>query len=281
MNDLGINLVPDRVVIKVGTDTLTLADGTLNIKAFESIARQTAVLRTRGKEVSIVTSAGIKAGLQTLKSLGMNFPNVSKKLLAGIGAELLLSTWAAAFRPFGVATAQFWVTHGNWDKDGERERIESGLLEALALGVVPIINENDVVSDNEIVLMDKGWGENDNMAARVASLLRVSSVLFLSSVGGIYEANPRENTSARKYLEINAWNIPEELRGPNGTSLHGAGKDGINNIKTKVEAAALCHRLGMGASIASLDADPNMILLFVVNSENYGTRMGTQNILKE
>src|SRR3989344_1784865 len=113
----------------------------------------------------------IKAGIQTLKSLSIESASVSKKLLAGIGAELLLSTWAAAFRPYKIAIAQFWVTHGNWDKDGERERIESGLLEALGLGIVPIVNENDVVSDNEIVLMDKGWGENDNMAARIASLV--------------------------------------------------------------------------------------------------------------
>lgn len=278
---MSTSLVENRIVIKVGGDTLARADGTLNLEAFASIARQVAVLRTQGRQVAIVTSAGIKAGLQTLKSLGIEAPNVSKKLLAGIGAELLLSTWANAFRPYKIAIAQFWVTHGNWDKDGERERIESGLLEALSLGIVPIVNENDVVSDNEIVLMDKGWGENDNMAARVASLVHASYALFLSSVGGIYETNPRQNTGARKYLQINAWNIPDGLGSSNGTSVHGEGKDGINNIRTKVEAAALCHRLGMGVSIASLDADGNMILLSVANGESYGTRMGAENILKE
>ncbi|KKU68545.1 MAG: Glutamate 5-kinase [Parcubacteria group bacterium GW2011_GWA2_47_16] len=273
-------LVPNRIVIKVGGDTLAYADGTLNTKAFASIARQVAVLRTQGKQVAIVTSAGIKAGIQTLKSLGIESASVSKKLLAGIGAELLLSTWATAFRPYKIAIAQFWVTHGNWDKDGERERIESGLLEALGLGIVPIVNENDVVSDNEIVLMDKGWGENDNMAARIASLVHAFSVLFLSSVGGIYEANPRQHSSARRYDEINAHDIPQSLRSQNGTSPHGDGKDGINNIRTKIDAAAFCCRLGMRVNIASLSADSNMIILFGSAGENYGTRMGTENILK-
>lgn len=276
---MSTTLVENRIVIKAGGDTLVGADGSLNVEVFASIARQVAVLRSQGKEVVIVTSAAIKAGLQTLKSLGIDTVSVSKKLLAGVGAELLLSTWATAFRPYKIATAQFWVTHGNWDKNGERERIESGLLEALVLGIVPIVNENDVVSDDEIVLMDKGWGENDNMAARVADLIHASSVLFLSSVGGIYEANPKEDTRARRYEEIDAWNIPEALRSFNGTSFHGEGKGGINNIRTKVEAAAFCHRLGMRVNIASLDVDPNMILLFGATGESYGTGMGRTNIL--
>ena len=268
------------MVIKVGGDTLARADGTLNMEVFASIARQVAVLRLRGKQVAIVTSAGIKAGLQTLKLLDIKLPSVSKQLLAGIGAERLLSAWTEAFRPHRVAIAQFWLTHANWDNETERQSIESRILEALACGIVPIINENDVVAGDEIILMEKGWGENDNMAARGADLIHAACVLFLSSVGGIYEANPREHTKARRYEQLDARNIPESLQCANGISIHGAGKDGINNIKTKVDAAAFCHKLGMRVNIASHDADSNVILLFGASGQDYGTRMGTENILK-
>lgn len=278
---MSTQLVPNRIVIKAGGDTLARADGSLNIEVFASIACQVAVLRAQGKEVVIVTSAGIKAGSQTLKSLGISLPFVSKALLAGIGSDRLLSAWAEAFRFYKVPIAQFWLTHANWLHDGERQKIKDRLLEALTFGVVPIVNENDVVSDNEIVLMEKGWGENDNMAARVADMVCASSVLFLSSVGGIYEENPKENTRARRYEEIDAWNIPEALRSFNGASLHGEGKDGINNIRTKVEAAAFCHRLGMRVNVASFDADPNMVFFYFDANQDYGTRMGRENVLKE
>ena len=278
---MNTELFGNRVVIKVGGDTLTRADGTLDLSVFASIAMQVAVLNWRGKQVAIVTSAGIKAGVQTLNSLGIESAHFSKKLLAGIGAQLLLSTWANAFKKFRTAQAQFWVTHGNWDKEGEREIIKSGLSEALSANVVPIINENDVVSDAEIRLMEKGWGENDNMAARVAELIQASSVLFLSSVGAIFEANPHENIQARKYEMIDAWNIPEALRCPNGTSTHGEGKNGINNIRTKVEAAAFCHRHGMRVNISGLSVDESdTIIFFGSNKQDQGTAMGNQNVLK-
>ncbi|MCR4311622.1 MAG: hypothetical protein NUV54_03615, partial [Candidatus Taylorbacteria bacterium] len=193
-----------------------------------------------------------------------------------IGSENLISSWAKAFEPSGIAIAQLWLTHANWDHKGEVKSIKDTLLEALANGVVPIINENDVVSDAEIMLMLKGWGENDNMAARVASLVGASAVLFLSTVGWIYEANPKEHKTARKYEVIDAHTIPVTLLLPNGTSPHGDGKNGINSIKTKVDAAAFCFRFGARASIANLFAGPDVIVSFGLATKEYGTRMGTE-----
>ncbi len=263
------------MVLKLGTDTLAIDGNVLDERAFRSIAMQVVTLRKKGVWAIVVSSAGIAAGRQLLGKIGIGFDNLSKKILAGVGAQPLLACWQNAFARHGIPIVQFWLTPSNWKNHGERAGIKHLIFEALARGLVPVVNENDVVSDQEIRLMEKGWGENDLLAARVACLVKARFVAFLSSVGGVFEKKPEKGNGARKYRELNAWDIPHALRRSNGCSKHGKG--GIN---TKITAAAKCHRRGMKVCIAGLSVGKT-VLLHIAQGERVGTLFGARTVLCE
>ena len=262
-----------RVVLKFGTETLVGKSGEskrkLDQRIFNGVAGQVVLLyREQRADVVIVSSGAIKAGKESMARFGINADDtkLSKGEIASVGMTHLLNRWRHAFGFFKMLTAPFWVTHANWLSEPERRSVCSGILCCSHQGIVPIVNENDVVSANEIELMEKGISENDQLALMVASLIDADAVLFLTDVGGVYETDPRIKSSARMYEEIDAGTAQALY-----DSFSGASSNGSGGIKAKLSSALRCFNDGRRVAIAGLD--DNVIFDFA-KGKPVGTMIG-------
>jgi len=262
-----------KVVLKFGTEALVGKSGKskrkLDQRIFNGVAGQVALLyREQRADVVIVSSGAIKAGKESMERLGINFndTNLSKGETASVGMTHLLNRWRHAFMSFKILTAPFWITYANWLSEPERRSVCSGILCCSHQGIVPIVNENDVVSANEIELMEKGISENDQLALMVASLIDADAVLFLTDVGGVYETDPRIKSSARMYEEIDAGTAQALY-----DSFSGASSNGSGGIKAKLSSALRCFNDGRRVAIAGLD--DNVIVDFA-KGKPVGTMIG-------
>src|SRR3990170_1495112 len=242
----------NKLVLKFGTEALLGKSGKakrkLDQRIFNSVAEQVAFLRREQRaDVVIVSSGAIKAGKESLARFGINAnnTNLDKGEIAAVGMPHLLNRWKHAFGSFKMLTAPFWVTYANWLSEPERRSICSGILCCSHQGIIPIVNENDVVSANEIELMEKGISENDQLAMMVASLIDADAVLFLTDAGGVYETDPRIKSSARMYEEID----PETaLRIYHLLSY--SSSNGTGGIRAKIRSALQCFASGRRVAIA-------------------------------
>lgn len=247
----------NHLLVKCGTDVLVGASGRLEQNSFNYIARQCVELWT---SVTIVSSAGIKAGEESIHGGEPPFAAFfSRKEYAAVGARHLLQKWGDAFAiaPYPREIAQIWVTPVNLNDQGERDRISTAIRFCHRHGVVPIVNENDVVSESW-----RGMG-NDFLAATIAELTHPDAALFLTRVGGVYEEDPVQNPHARRYYEIDV-DAARILAAAGSTrSRHGNG-----GMHQKLLQAIRCVEMGMRVGIAGPEDDN--ILRFAAG-ESVGT----------
>ncbi len=249
-----------RIVVKLGTSVLMAKGSVLDPWTFGQIAGQVAVLKRSGIETVIVSSGAIQAGREAMTRYGLGH-GLEKKILAGIGSRHLINEWGRVFSRRHIEVAQILVTYANWECEKERESVRSAISEYLKLGIVPIINENDVVSQNEIGLMERGISENDRLARMVASLVEADGVLFLTETDGVLDGDPSDNGSKRI-----------ERIGCNDTfKSFGNSSVGSGGMTVKVEEAALCRKEGARmVSIARLEKDT---IVKFANGKPVGTRI--------
>lgn len=265
-----------QFIVKLGTEVLLSKkrwtdDRRLSQRVFNQVASQVVEIQNLDIGVTIVSSGAIQAGREKigkLANLVMRPEGITlgKPELAGIGARYLLDMWGKAFEKCNREIAQEWVTFGNWNNEGERQSIKSGILSYQSQRVIPIVNENDVVSDNEIRLMEKGLSENDRLTRMIAELLNADMVLFLTKSGGVYEKDPTINPGARRYAEIDVKTARELAEASNIASESGTG-----GIGAKLREAAICAEMGMRVAIAGMK--PNTIYKFAAG-EPVGTMIG-------
>lgn len=258
-----------RIVIKFGTESLFGDNGHLQQSVFRTYAKEIAVLRSGGIDVVIVSSGAIAAGRERLTSLGKDDSVFSKKELASIGTRHLFNKWGDAFSVHGLDIAPVLVTYANWENTAERQSVKKSIIGCCKGGMIPVINENDVVSDEEIRSMEKGIGENDRLARMIAVLVKSDAVLFLTNVAGVYEKNPSVDAAARMFKELDRRNAFERID-TNGTSSKGRG-----GIATKVAEAIRCIEEIPGVSVAIAKGEKGAITRFV-HGEPVGTRIGTK-----
>lgn len=232
----------NHLLVKCGTGVLVGESGQLDQNAFNYIARQCVELWT---SVTIVSSAGIKAGEESIHGEEPPFAAFfSHKEYAAVGARHLLRKWGDAFAPYRKEIAQIWVTSVNLNDQGERDRIGTAIRFCHRHGVVPIVNENDVVSES--------WRgmDNDFLAATIAELTHPDAVLFLTRVGGVYEEDPVQNPHARRYYEIDIDAARILATAGSTRSRHGNG-----GIHQKLLQAIRCVEMGMRVGIAGAEDD--------------------------
>ncbi|MBI2124097.1 MAG: hypothetical protein HYU04_02590 [Candidatus Wildermuthbacteria bacterium] len=234
------------LVVKFGTETL-MNEGRLASHLFARAAHQVLQLQKVGIQALIVSSGSIQAGRERLMELGRDPYVFSKKTLAGIGSRPLLNKWSEAFAPH-TDVGQLWVTYRNWQDTGERTSIETEAGILLTSGLVPVVNENDPVSDEELRKYEQGIGENDQLARMVAELVGAEAILFVTSTGGVYETDPTLNPNA-KLLSVVDHTLLEQL------SLFGKSSKGTGGMRTKVREALLCAEKGIRSAIAGLTED--------------------------
>ncbi|WP_117237723.1 glutamate 5-kinase [Thermus sediminis] len=220
-----------RLVVKVGSAVLAGEEG-LDREAMGEIARQVAWLREEGREVVLVSSGAVAAGM-ALMGLPRPKDMPKKQALAAIGQPLLMALWREAFAPSGLRVAQVLLTAEDLSLREGYLNAKATLRALLDLGVVPIINENDTVAFHEI-----RFGDNDQLSARVAALVEAGLLLLLSDVDALYEEDPKRNPGARAILEVE--DVERVL------ALAGGGNPlGSGGMRSKLLAARLAGRVGI------------------------------------
>ena len=248
-----------RIVVKVGTSTLTHPSGGMNLHRIEHLVRELIDEANQGKEVLLVSSGAIAAGMNTLglKERPAGVPE--RQALAAIGQGALLHIYEKFFHEYGRTMAQVLLTKENAARHHQYMNSRNALLALLGMNVIPVINENDAVAVDEIKI-----GDNDNLSAVVAALVDADALIILSDIDGVYTANPRTDSAACLISEIPE--ITPEIERLAG----GAGSaQGTGGMQTKIEAAKIAQNAGVTMVIARGDEDG--IIRGILRGEEIGT----------
>lgn len=248
-----------RIVVKVGTSSLVYENGKLNFRAFELLARQLADLKNSGRQVVLVSSGAVAAGMGKL-SLWQKPSEISKRqALAAIGQGFLMQVYEKFFAEYGVNVAQVLLTKGDIS---QRERYLNAGNTFRALfeyDILPIVNENDTTSLSELKV-----GDNDTLAALTSCLVEADLLVLLSDIDGLYTADPRQNPTARRI------SLVEEITAEIQNMALGSGGDlGTGGMKTKLIAAEIVNSCGIPMVLAN-GGTPE-ILFSVTEGKDVGT----------
>lgn len=248
-----------KIVVKVGTSTLTHKNGKLNLEQIERLVRQLSDLRNQGKDVVLVSSGAIGAGMGKLNLEQRPKTIPEKQAVAAVGQGILLHIYEKMFSEYGQATAQLLLTKADLE---HRQRFLNGrntLLTLLKFGVIPIVNENDTVAFEEIK-----FGDNDTLAALVGTLIDADLILLLTDIDGFYDGDPRKNKNAKRISVVET--INEEIEGLAGNV---GSKFGSGGMITKITAARIAVNAGIPLMIGH-GAEVNIIRR-LTSGEDVGT----------
>ena len=249
-----------RIVIKIGTSTLTHPTGNLNIRHMEQLCKVVSDLKNAGHQIILVSSGaiGMGVGKLCLQKAPKDIP--TKQAAAAVGQCALMYTYDKQFLEYGQIVAQILLT-GSDLKDAQRNRnFQNTVSRLLEMGALPIINENDTVATEEISI-----GDNDTLAALVAADANADLLILLSDIQGLYTADPHRDPTAKLIPEV--YELTEEiwsLAGGSGSSL------GTGGMVTKLRAAEICMAKGTQMVIA-LGKDPQL-LYDIAEGKAVGTR---------
>lgn len=249
----------DRVVVKLGTSSLTHANGQLNLYRIERIVRELADLHNQGKEVLLVSSGaiGVGANRMGLKKVPNTMPQ--KQALAAIGQGALLHLYEKLFAEYGKIAAQVLLTRGDLDDRIRYLNATNALTALLEMRVIPIINENDTVIVEEIK-----FGDNDTLSAMVTGLIDADLLIILSDVDGLYNNDPRVNEEALLLSQVTEITCPMmDKSKTRGSSFSSGG------MFTKLKAARMCIAAGIPMVIAN--SDINGVIRRIIAGEELGT----------
>jgi glutamate 5-kinase len=231
-----------RLVVKIGSSLLVDGvTGTLKAKWLHSLSDDIAGLRKQGKEVIVVSSGAIALGRNVLKLPKGALKLEDSQAAAAVGQIALAHAYGDAFRARGIVAAQVLLTLGDTEERRRYLNARNTVATLLALGAVPVVNENDTVATSEI-----RYGDNDRLAARVASMMSADCLVLLSDVDGFYTAPPGSNADARRLDEVR--DITPEIEAMAGDVGSELSKGGM---VTKIEAAKIAVGGGTHMAIAS------------------------------
>lgn len=253
-----------RIVVKFGTTLLTGGSTKLNEERMADLVGQVSGLHKQGVEVLIVSSGAVAAGRD---KLGLNTRKVKgvplKQVLASVGQSRLMHTYERLFAPHDVTLAQALLTRSDICQRLGYLNARNTLLALMEMGVICIVNENDVVEVEE--LHETRFGDNDNLSAMVATLVDADLLLILSDISGLYTDDPNLNPDAQLIPIVE--NITPEIESMVGGT---AGSQGTGGMITKIEAAKTATACGTTVVIAS-GREPEIISR-VARGESIGTR---------
>ena len=249
-----------RIVIKVGTSTLTHPTGRMDIRHVETLCKVLSDVKNAGHEIVLVSSGAIGMGVGKLNLRERPADMATKQAAAAVGQCELMYVYDQLFGTYNHTIAQILLT-GEDLRDEHRHRNFSNTVERLLdLNVLPVINENDTVSTVEI-----GVGDNDTLGALVAVSVKADMLIILSDIDGLYTADPRREKSAELIAEV--WEITPAMResaGGGGTALSTGG------MATKLTAAGICMEAGTDMYI--LNGAQPLLIYEVLEGKRVGTR---------
>lgn len=261
-----------RIVFKFGTNVLRGDDGYVSLPRIFSFIEDIAHLVKSGKEVIVITSGAVGLGKKKLGLEGTK-GTALKQACAAIGQSKLMSIYESGFDTYNLVAAQILLTEDDFSIRTRYLSLRTTLNKLIELGAVPIINQNDTVSNVEIAPryenMQVCFSDNDKLSALVASELDADLLVILSDVNGLYDANPKENPDAKIINEVPE--VTDEIFAL-GTDASEGGRGGM---RTKLEAARMVTRFGGKVLIAN--GKIPYIIKKIFEGEDYGTMFLPQN----
>ena len=223
-----------RIVIKIGTSTLTHANGCVNLRRIEALCKIISDMANAGNEVILVSSGAIGMGTAKLKLKERPRDIEGKQAAAAVGQCELMYIYDREFTSYNHTVAQILLTAPDLKCEDRHAKFTATMNRLLTLGVIPIINENDTVATEEIE-----FGDNDTLAALVASSVGADLLVLLSDIDGLYTADPHKDPEASLIPEV--YEITDEIRALGG----GAGSAlGTGGMVTKIRAAEIATAAG-------------------------------------
>jgi len=249
-----------RIVVKVGTSTLTHGTGKLNIRRVEHLCKVLSDLKNEGHEIVLVSSGAIAMGVGKMNLTAKPSDIPTKQALAAIGQCELMYIYDKLFSEYHHTVAQVLLTGSDVEDTQRQLNFQNTMSRLLELGALPIINENDTVATAEIAV-----GDNDTLGAIVAVNIRADLLVLMSDIDGLYTADPRKDPTATLIPEVAELTADIlALAGDAGSAL------GTGGMVTKLRAAKLCTDVGCDMIITN-GTRPND-LYRIVEGESIGTR---------
>ena len=259
-NRLGITASAHTVVVKVGTRVLTLADGTLNYPRIERLAEEIHAVGATGRKVLLVSSGAVGAGMSLLKLASRPSDLAKLQAVAAVGQAHLIQTYDRTFAKHGRRAAQVLLTADDVSHRTRYLNVRNTLASILEFGAVPVINENDTVSVEEL---QTTFGDNDRLAALVTNLIRAPLLIILSDIEGLYDGDPASESSQ---LVSTVAKIDETVLGYVRDKKTGLSKGGM---ASKLAAARIVTSAGENMIVASGRQED--VLIRIMAGEEIGT----------
>ncbi|MBB3110447.1 glutamate 5-kinase [Paenibacillus phyllosphaerae] len=240
------------VVVKIGSSSLTSDEGGLNRNKISFFASELASIRKTGKQVLLVTSGAVAAGFRRIGYQTRPKLVHEKQAAAAVGQALLMQAYQEAFAAYGIGVAQILLTRADFSNRRRIQNAQMTIEELLRQGILPIINENDTVSTDEL---DLKFGDNDMLSALVGNLLKASHLVILTDTDGLYMEDPRKNPAAPRIDRVEQ--ISEDIMriaGGSGSSV------GTGGMRSKIEAARIAMRGGVPAFIGRVVENGDLLL---------------------
>ena len=245
-----------RIVVKVGTSTLTYENGKVNLRNLEKLCKVLSDLHNSGKQIILVSSGAIGVGVGKLKIKERPRETRYKQAIAAVGQCELM------FGEYNNSVAQILLTKNVVLNELSKQNVVNTFQTLLEMGIIPIVNENDTVATDELI--GANFGDNDNLSAIVADLVGADLLIILTDIDGLYESDPRKDPNAKKIATVK--HIDNEIREMAGGSGSNRGTGGMS---TKITAAAAATSAGINTCVMS-GADPSKIYK-LLSGESIGT----------
>lgn len=254
----------NRIVVKVGTSTLTYDTGKINLRRMSKLAQVLSDLKNAGIEVALVTSGAIGVGVGKLGLKERPHDTPGRQAAATVGQCELMFLYDKFFGEYGNITGQLLVTKDDFDDEERHRNLHNSFMKLFEYGAIPIINENDSVAVDEIV-----FGDNDSLSAHVAKIVEADTLIILTDIDGLFSANPREDENAVLIHSVDA--ITDDilaLAGGSGTSR------GTGGMITKLHAAQIATAAGIDTVVMN-GSDPEEIYK-LIDGRQIGTLFKAQ-----
>ena len=257
-----------KIVIKIGSNTLAKADGTTNIEFMQGFAEQCKSLIDSGKQIVLVSSGAQVSGLATIHNWARKRDVHYRQALCAIGQVELMNQWRKAFAKQDLHIGQLLLTKEDFEDDHRTLNMRNTIFTLVDEGVIPIINENDSVSFDEIKI-----GDNDNLSALTAILWSADLLVLFSDIDGIYTDNPKTNKDAKLIETVtNIKSLRDEIKIGSSNSF------GTGGIETKIQAAEKVCSYGIPMILAN--GSHHGELNSLMNGTSKGTLfLGEENFL--
>ena len=258
-----------RIVVKVGTSTITYENGRINHGNIDRLCRALADLQNSGKEVLLVTSGAIGVGVGVLNLEERPTTMRDKQAIAAVGQCELMNAYSRSFAEYSYVCGQILLTKDGLTDKLTRVNVTNTIEALIEKRIIPVINENDSVSTAEI-LHNGTFGDNDTLSAHVACLINADLLIILSDIDGLYDDDPKLNDKAKRisYVEQVTDEMEEIAKGA-GSKL------GTGGMHTKISAMQMVMAKGINGVIA--EGSSPQVLERILDQEDVGTFFAATN----